>query len=74
MGKYDDIIHLPHPVSKKHKPMSLRERAAQFSPFAALKGHEEAIADTARIAMETDPTYTIEDDPTYVKDTGYEIP
>lgn len=67
MGKYDDIIHLPHPISKKHKPMSLRERAAQFSPFAALKGHEEAIENTAKIAMETDPTYTIEEDPTYVK-------
>ncbi len=68
MGKYDDIIHLPHPVSKKHPQMSLRDRAAQFSAFAALKGHDEAIAETAKVAMSTDPTYTTEEDPTYVKD------
>lgn len=46
---YDDIIHLPHPVSKKHPQMSLIDRAAQFSPFAALTGHEEAICETARV-------------------------
>ena len=45
---YDDIINLPHPVSKKHLQMSLYDRAAQFSPFAALTGHEEAIRETAR--------------------------
>ena len=37
MGKYDDIIDLPHFVSKKYPQMSMRDRAAQFSPFAALK-------------------------------------
>ncbi|MBO5372107.1 MAG: hypothetical protein J6A75_05235 [Lachnospiraceae bacterium] len=47
--KYDDIIHMPHPVSKRHPQMSLLDRAAQFSPFAALTGHEEAIAETARL-------------------------
>lgn len=46
---YDDIIHLPHPTSDKHPPMSLYDRAAQFSPFAALTGHEEAIMETARM-------------------------
>lgn len=35
---YDDIIGLPHPVSKKHPPMSLRDRAGQFAPFSALTG------------------------------------
>lgn len=48
-NRYDDIIHLPHPTSKKHPRMSLYDRAAQFSPFAALTGHEEAIQETARI-------------------------
>lgn len=47
--KYDDIIHMPHPVSKKHPQMALLDRAAQFSPFAALTGHGEAIAETARL-------------------------
>ena len=42
---YDDIIGLPHPVSKRHKPMPLEERAAQFAPFAALKGYEEVLDD-----------------------------
>ncbi len=63
MGKYDDMIDMERPVSKKHKPMSMYERAAQFAPFAALKGHDEAVADTARIAMETDPTYSLIADP-----------
>ena len=47
--KYDDIIHLPHHVSKKYPQMSLLNRAAQFSPFAALTGHEDAIQETARL-------------------------
>ena len=46
--KYDDIINLPHPTSKKHPRMSLYTRAAQFSPFAALTGHEAAIKETVR--------------------------
>ena len=46
--KYDDIINLPHPTSKKHPRMSLYARAAQFSPFAALTGHEAAIKETVR--------------------------
>lgn len=46
--KYEDIINLPHHVSKKHPQMPLLDRAAQFAPFAALAGHEEAIRKTAR--------------------------
>lgn len=46
---YEDIVDLPHPVSKVHPRMSLQDRAAQFSPFAALTGHEEAIQETARL-------------------------
>lgn len=47
--KYDDIINLPHPVSKKHPQMPPLNRAAQFSPFAALTGHDAAIQETARL-------------------------
>ena len=50
--KYDDIINLPHHVSRNHPHMELLDRAAQFSPFAALTGHEEAIQETARLAVE----------------------
>ena len=42
-NSYDDIINLPHPVSKNHPQMPLRDRAAQFAPFAALTGHDAAI-------------------------------
>ena len=46
---YDNIIHLPHPVSARHPQMPLTDRAAQFSPFAALTGHDAAIRETARL-------------------------
>lgn len=49
MHKYDDIINLPHHQSKTHGHMPLLDRAAQFSPFAALTGHEEAIEETSRL-------------------------
>ena len=45
---YEDIIHLPHPVSKSHPPMSISDRAAQFAPFSALTGHYAALQETAR--------------------------
>lgn len=48
-GKYDDIINLPHPISKKYPQMSQHNRAAQFSPFAALTGYDAAIRETERI-------------------------
>ena len=48
-AKYGDIIGLSHPVSQVHPQMSVHERAAQFSPFAALTGHEAAIRETARL-------------------------
>ncbi len=49
---YDDIIHLPRHVSAKHPQMSISDRAAQFSPFAALTGHGSAIKETARLTDE----------------------
>ena len=45
---YEDIINLPHHHSKTRTHMTLRERAAQFSPFAALTGYEDAIKETAK--------------------------
>ncbi len=46
--RYDDIIGLPHRQSAKHPPMTMAERAAQFSPFAALTGYTDCIRETAR--------------------------
>ena len=48
-GKYDDILHLPHHVSPSRKKMTMAERAAQFSPFAALVGYEDAVRETGRV-------------------------
>ena len=48
-GKYEDIINLPHHISKKHPRMSLEARSAQFAPFAALTGYDELIKETARL-------------------------
>ena len=47
-GNYDDIINLPHHISKKHRPMPRETRAAQFAPFAALTGHQEVIRQMER--------------------------
>lgn len=49
MHRYEDMIDLPHPVSKKHPQMPVSDRAAQFAPFAALTGHHEAVKETARL-------------------------
>ncbi len=49
MNKYKDIINLPHHVSKTRNPMSLYNRVAQFAPFAALTGYNDAIKETARL-------------------------
>ena len=57
MSQYDDIIRMKRPVSKKHPPMSIQDRAAQFAPFAALSGHKEALEEEAR---------------TYDKEKGYQ--
>lgn len=57
---YDDIINLPHPNPRRHPRMSLLERAAQFSPFAALTGFEDVIDDArgehvSAYSPDTDP-------------------
>ena len=48
--KYDDIIDMPHHVSRRHPQMSRRQRAAQFMPFAALTGYNQVIEQTAKNA------------------------
>ena len=50
--RYNDIINLPHHQSKKHPHMTNIERAAQFSPFAALKGYDDEIEEAARVTEE----------------------
>lgn len=49
MKDYSDIINLPHHVSKNRSQMSMRDRAAQFAPFAALTGYDDAVKETARL-------------------------
>jgi len=48
-NEYDDIINLPHHVSATHPHMKAIDRAAQFSPFAALTGYDAAVKETARL-------------------------
>lgn len=55
---YDDIINLPHYVSKKRPQMSIEARSAQFAPFAALTGYDEQVKETARL---TDKKIELED-------------
>ena len=59
MGKYDDIIEMQHFVSNKYPQMSMRDRAAQFSPFAALTGYDDAIKETERL---TDKKIDLDED------------
>lgn len=47
--EYDDILHLPRPVSTRHARMSMTDRGAQFSPFAALVGYEKVLEESARL-------------------------
>ena len=55
---YDDMLHLSPPVSEKYPKMSMQQRAAQFSPFAALTGYEAVIAETGRL---TEPLRELDD-------------
>ena len=48
-SRYDDIINFPHHVSPTRQRMSMHDRAAQFAPFAALVGYDDAVAETARL-------------------------
>ena len=59
MGEYNDIINMPHFVSKRYPQISMHDRAAQFSPFAALSGYDAAIQETARL---TDKKMDLDED------------
>lgn len=63
--KYDDIINLEHP-KLKHPRMSIYNRAAQFSPFAALTGYEDAVKETARL---TDKKIIVDEETKVILDT-----
>ena len=69
-GPYDDIINLPHPTSTKHPWMPMSDRAAIFSPFAALTGHAAAIQETARL---TDQRMALDEDTKAMLDLKQQI-
>ena len=69
-GPYDDIINLPHPTSTKHPWMPMSDRAAIFSPFAALTGHAAAIQETARL---TDQRMELDEDTKAMLDLKQQI-
>ena len=69
MDKYEDIINLPHHVSKTHQPMSMWNRAAQFAPFAALNGHNSALMETEK---QNEQMYEHQDDSSTFTEFQYE--
>ena len=69
-GKYDDIINLPHHVSTKRPQMSMQDRAAQFSPFAALTGYDAAVKEAARL---TDSRTELSDDELSILNIKFQI-
>lgn len=69
-GPYDDIINLPHHVSASRPQMSRENRAAQFSPFAALTGYDAAVKETARL---TDERMELDEDAISVLDMKLSI-
>ena len=70
MNPYEDILHLPHHVSKTRPQMPMSDRAAQFSPFAALTGYDEAIDETARL---TDSRLVMSDEALSVLDAKFRL-
>lgn len=62
---YEDIIHLPHHISPTRPRMPLADRAAQFSPFAALVGYEDTLVETARL---TDNRIELDENEKYILD------
>jgi hypothetical protein len=69
-GPYDDIINLPHYISQKRPQMSMLDRAAQFSPFAALTGYDAAIRETGRL---TDDRIELEEEALTILNMKYQM-
>lgn len=69
-GPYDDIINLPHYISQKRPQMSMLDRAAQFSPFAALTGYDAAIKETGRL---TDDRIELEEQALTILNMKYQM-
>ena len=70
MNRYDDIINLPHHISPTRQRMSMHDRAAQFAPFAALTGYDDAVAETARLT-ETRPELDVQEQQVINKRLSY---
>ena len=78
-SRYDDIINLPHHVSPTRQRMSMHDRAAQFAPFAALVGYDDAVAETARLTearseLDEQEQRTINEHLAYIADHIHEQP
>jgi len=69
-SKYSDMFNMPHHVSEKRPKMSIKDRAAQFSPFAALTGHDAAIRETARV---TEQRIILDESEKNILDEGLKI-
>ena len=69
-SRYEDILHLPHHVSKTRPQMSMLDRAAQFSPFADLTGYDAAIRETGRL---TDARIELEEEALALLDMKIQI-
>ena len=69
-NRYDEIINLPHHVSKTRPQMPMSDRAAQFAPFAALTGYESAIKETGRL---TDEKIELDEEALAALDRKYQL-
>ena len=69
-NRYDEIINLPHHVSKTRPQMPMSDRAAQFAPFAALTGYESAIKETGRL---TDERIELDEEALTALDMKYQL-
>ena len=69
-NRYDEIINLPHHVSKTRPQMPMSDRAAQFAPFAALTGYESAIKETGRL---TDERIELDEEALTALDRKYQL-